>query len=165
MNKKATRLIPVLLLAVTMLFASVIPAMASQNSKEASKNVQRWKPTVIAAAKYYHVYSPFIVTKALHIMAGENGGSEHSKTSRSCIGLFQFDGGWIHSYYGKHFRAPLSAHLIRIHVVKNSKGQLVWRNHPKDWRQCGTCSIYRFMKSYHDGGLRTIKSHWRATYY
>ena len=105
--------------------------------------VTRWTPTIKAAAKHEHLSAAdtrWLLAKVPGIIARENGGSEHSKTWRSCIGLLQYDRGWQHhgGWYPGH--------------------------HHADWRQCGKCSIYRLAWGFRHGhGRAFVRAKWRST--
>lgn len=101
-----------------------------------------------AAARHYHLsgaQTRWIVRKGVHIVFvghtghGESGGHVHSGHTWGCYGLFQFGPGWKH-------HGGFAGH------------------HHADWRGCGKCSCYRFVKVYKVGGRSAIRRHWRATY-
>jgi hypothetical protein len=81
----------------------------------------------------------WIVAKGFHIIHGECGSHRTwiKNTSSSATGLLQFLKGWGTSKC--------------VHGVP-------------DFRKCGTCSCYRFIRAYKEGGVKTIKSAWAATY-
>jgi phosphopantetheinyl transferase (holo-ACP synthase) len=82
----------------------------------------------------------WLVAKGLHITHGENRGHVTwlKNTSSSATGLFQFLKEW---------------------------GTYKCKHGVSDFRKCGTCACYRFIKAYHDGGDATLRGAWAATYY
>jgi hypothetical protein len=104
-----------------------------------------------AAAAHYHLSAAktrWIVAKGVHIVFvghtghGESGGHVSSGHPGGCYGLFQFGRSWKH---------------------KPGMGMAPGHHHI-DWRRCGKCSCWRFVKVYKIAGRRGIKKHWRATY-
>lgn len=115
------------------------------------KVVERWRPFVVKMLKEHKVYTRQREHRVLNIIAHENGGSPYSKPGRICVGLLQFDRGWIRSEY------------------KNS--EYYWKRHGipgtyrRDGRTSAYWSIHRITHVYKDGGDAEVKDQWEASYY
>jgi hypothetical protein len=76
--------------------------------------------------------------------AHESSGGALTGLRKSCKGILQYDGGWNQvasvRRHGKH------------HNHRNG-----------DWRLCGDCSLWRFVRTYDVGGKAAIRKHWKAT--
>lgn len=76
--------------------------------------------------------------------ARESSGDTHC-TYGQHAGIVQFNRSWhINSYEKK---------LLKKYDKK----------HKRDWRKSGIVSIYRMVRSYRDGGMATLRRHWKAT--
>jgi hypothetical protein len=102
-----------------------------------------------AACDYYGVDNKdWLVAKGVHISA--DGECKSGDTARrnfegsTALGLFQFLKLWN----------------------PTGEGCFIGGGHgASDWRACGTCSAYRFVGVYSEGGDSALKRAWEATYY
>ena len=96
-----------------------------------------------AACEYYDIGSDtdWLVAKGVHIVydGAENRGGvcDLKNPSSSATGLFQFLKAW---------------------------GTGSCSHGASDWRACGTCSCYRFVRVFSESGKSGIAGHWAATY-
>lgn len=74
----------------------------------------------------------------------ESSGDEKAGARKRCKGLLAFDPRW-------NATAKIRS-LSKQHDHKVSA-----------WKLCGVCSIYRYARSYDQGGKPAIRRHWRAT--
>ena len=72
------------------------------------QSVERWRPYLHKKLVEYAVYSPAFEEKALSIMYRESGGNPKASNG-ACVGLYQFDRGWIRgsSDWRKNGRASI----------------------------------------------------------
>lgn len=133
-----------------LLTLALSPALAHADTHFTRTQTRR---TVERAGHYYRLnhkeirWLKWAAVAIIYTGAAESHG--HTRTDyNGCRGILQFDGGW-HSTKGIRKRARRWHH----------------KHHAGDWRYCGTCSIYRFTKVYHDGGKAAIARHWAATLY
>jgi hypothetical protein len=115
------------------------------NAHGYTARVERWRPVLKAAARHYHLSAAdtrWGVANGLRIIKRESHGHAGSVNRRSrCTGLFQFIGSWTHR-----------------------RGQgIAPGHHHRDWRLCGTCSCYRFMRVLKVGGRAKVRQHWSAS--
>lgn len=106
--------------------------------------------TIVAdACRYYHrskADTAWLQKTAIDIVytgRHESGGSTRAGIGHECVGILQFDSGW-------HLTKSLTRLKARLHI----RGP---------WRESGKLSLYRFVKSYKDGGKAAIRRHWKAT--
>lgn len=134
-----------ILIATLMICLMMIPSVAFGVTYSRAKT----RTIVGQAASYYHLSKSatnWLKNAAIDIIytgRHESGGSTSAGKGHSCVGILQFDSGW-----------RLSASLKRMKKHLHIHG---------DWRLSGTMSLYRFVKSYKDGGKAAIHRHWKAT--
>lgn len=107
--------------------------------------VTRWTPTLKAACVHYHLSrsdAAWLVAKVPGIIYRESRGNTYTGHVKGCLGLLQFSASFKHPK-GKGW-AP--------------------GHHHRDWRRCGTCSIYRLVWGFkHSSGRPWVRSTWIAT--
>ena len=99
--------------------------------------VEQWRPIVRQELTEHNVYSEFWEDKALSIMQRESGGFAGIRSRSGCVGLFQYTASWSRSARRKGL---------------------------PDWRTDGPTSIHVFARTLQQGGAKSVKRHWRATW-
>lgn len=139
------------LITIALIIMALTPAtaLAKVYSKAETRAVIR------EAAAFYHVPSRWLQNAAIDIIydgAHESGGDEKARNG-NCVGILQF--------YHNEAKHP---HNCGWHPTGKTKSLAKKHGHPlSKWRECGICSLYRFTKSYQQGGASAIQQHWAAT--
>lgn len=121
----------------------------------ASWSRDRYRQEVYNAARYYHLTAPearYLQSAAIDIMfilpgkpAHESSGGARVGSPGACYGPYQFNTGW-------HLGSVLERRAKRL-----------GHKHTHGWRACRSCSTYRFVKVYKQGGRSALYRHWAAT--
>lgn len=133
------------ILVIVLLALIMMPAVAY--GKTYSRATTRI--VITEAAHYYHLSkasTTWLKNAAIDIIytgRHESSGSTTAGKGHSCVGILQFDRSW-------HLTKALTKLKSRLHIHG-------------DWRLSGKLSLYRFVKSYKDGGKAAIRRHWKAT--
>ena len=123
----------------------MIPTIAYGETYSRTKT----RSIVTEAAQYYHLSKTatiWLKNAAIDIIytgRHESSGSTSAGKGHSCVGILQFNRSW-------HLTIALTKLKKRLHIHG-------------DWRLSGKLSLYRFVKSYKDGGKAAIRRHWKAT--